>query len=109
VSAEHRVSPHARSLPICAGPRESPPSHAYFSRLLKRRQAVITAAFCISTWQHPVSLGYNRATRFLGIADVHGTVEVGKRADLVLLGANPLHDIAAMRNPVRVIQRVRAY
>jgi imidazolonepropionase-like amidohydrolase len=32
--------------------------------------------------------------RSLGLDRVHGTVEVGKRADLVLLEANPLDDIA---------------
>lgn len=49
------------------------------------------------------------AARFLGILDVHGTIEVGKRADLILLAGNPLEDIAAVRSPVRVIQRGRAY
>ncbi len=34
--------------------------------------------------------------RFLGQSDVFGTVAEGKRADLVLLGANPLQDIAAL-------------
>ena len=32
--------------------------------------------------------------RSLGLDRVHGTVEAGKRADLVLLDANPLDDIA---------------
>jgi imidazolonepropionase-like amidohydrolase len=31
--------------------------------------------------------------RFLGREDTQGTVEVGKRADLILLAANPLADI----------------
>jgi imidazolonepropionase-like amidohydrolase len=37
--------------------------------------------------------------RFLGITDSAGTVETGKRADLVLLDANPLADI---RNTLRI-------
>ena len=32
--------------------------------------------------------------RFLGISATHGTIEVGKRADLVLLAADPLDDIS---------------
>jgi hypothetical protein len=34
------------------------------------------------------------AARSLGLQKVHGTVDAGKRADLVLLNANPLDDIA---------------
>lgn len=34
---------------------------------------------------------------FLGHADTHGSIAVGKAADLVLLDANPLQDIAATR------------
>jgi imidazolonepropionase-like amidohydrolase len=34
---------------------------------------------------------------FLGLEDVAGTLEVGRRADLMLLDANPLEDISAVR------------
>jgi len=34
--------------------------------------------------------------RYLGVADDRGTVAVGKRADLILLDANPLEDLAAL-------------
>ncbi len=47
------------------------------------------------------------AARFLGVEDEIGTIAVGKRADLVLLGANPLADVRALRNPVGVILRGR--
>jgi hypothetical protein len=43
------------------------------------------------------------AAEFLGIEDQQGTVAVGKRADLLLLEANPLEDIAAVRRPAAVI------
>ena len=35
--------------------------------------------------------------RYLGIADESGTIAVGKRADLVLLDADPLRDITNTR------------
>ncbi len=40
---------------------------------------------------------------FLGELDSAGTIAVGKRADLVLLDADPLSDIAATRNPAGVV------
>jgi len=41
--------------------------------------------------------------RVLGIDDVVGTIEVGKRADLVLLDANPLDDVEAIRDILGVV------
>ncbi|PYM12596.1 MAG: hypothetical protein DMD81_23545, partial [Candidatus Rokuibacteriota bacterium] len=37
------------------------------------------------------------AARFVGEADRWGTVTVGKRADLVIVGRNPLRDVGALR------------
>ncbi len=44
-----------------------------------------------------------RAAEFLGIEDTTGTVQVGKRADLLLLDADPLVDIAALRRQAGVM------
>lgn len=46
-----------------------------------------------------------RPAEFLGLAAEHGTVEPGRRADLVLLNADPLADIAAVRQIRAVIFR----
>jgi hypothetical protein len=43
--------------------------------------------------------GTSEAARFVGEADEWGTIEVGKRADLLLLDANPLDDVGAVRRP----------
>jgi imidazolonepropionase-like amidohydrolase len=40
---------------------------------------------------------------FLGTLDRVGTIEKGKRADLVLLNANPLNDISATENRAGVM------
>jgi len=43
--------------------------------------------------------------RFLGHEDEYGTLQAGKVADVVLLDADPLRDIAATRNIHTVVQR----
>lgn len=45
--------------------------------------------------------------RFLGLCDQDGRIAPGRRADLVLLGANPLIDISAVREVEAVILRGR--
>ena len=46
-----------------------------------------------------------RPAEFFSLADEMGTVDVGKRADLVLLDANPLEDIANTRQIAAVVSR----
>ncbi len=41
--------------------------------------------------------------RFFGLADQEGTIAPGQRADLVLLDANPLEDLATLHRPEAVI------
>jgi imidazolonepropionase-like amidohydrolase len=43
------------------------------------------------------------AARFSGMAADHGSIAVGKHANLILLAANPLEDIAALRQPAGLI------
>lgn len=51
----------------------------------------------------------SRSARFLRIADSVGSVERGKIADLVLLDANPLHDIRNTRRIAAVVVRGTFY
>ena len=41
--------------------------------------------------------------RFFGLADQDGTIAPGRRADMVLLDANPLQDLSTLRQPQMVI------
>jgi imidazolonepropionase-like amidohydrolase len=45
--------------------------------------------------------------RLMGMQDSVGTIEVGKRADLLLLSINPFVDLRAIRSPVGVMVRGR--
>ncbi|MDX1393151.1 MAG: amidohydrolase family protein [Gemmatimonadota bacterium] len=56
-----------------------------------------------------LATGTINAARFAGLEDEHGTVAVGKRADLVLLEANPLEDIANTRGIAAVVLGGRVY
>lgn len=47
------------------------------------------------------------AAEFMGDSEAWGTVEVGKQADLLLLHANPLQDVAATATPLGVMLRGR--
>jgi imidazolonepropionase-like amidohydrolase len=47
--------------------------------------------------------------RAIGIENMHGTIEPGKVANLVILRANPADDIRALRSVVTVIKRGRIY
>jgi hypothetical protein len=49
------------------------------------------------------------AAEIMGQAGEVGSLEVGKRADMVLLDANPLRDISAVRKPLLVISGKRAW
>ncbi len=53
--------------------------------------------------------GTRNPQEFLGVLDKVGTIEKGKRADLVLLNANPLNDIAATYDRAGVMFKGKYY
>jgi imidazolonepropionase-like amidohydrolase len=55
------------------------------------------------TIPHILRIATHDAAEFLGGLDSLGTVTMGKRADLVLLDANPLESLDALRDPVAVV------
>jgi imidazolonepropionase-like amidohydrolase len=49
------------------------------------------------------------AADFLEIGDTHGTLEVGKQADIVAVPGNPLEDITAMERVSFVMKGGKIY
>jgi imidazolonepropionase-like amidohydrolase len=70
--------------------------------LVQEMQALERAGLDRASILRSATLG---AAEHLRMADVVGTIEVGKRADLVLLGANPLDDLAAAQAVRGVVVR----
>jgi imidazolonepropionase-like amidohydrolase len=50
-----------------------------------------------------LSAGTRNAHEFFGTLDRVGTIQKGKRADLILLNANPLNDISATKDRAGVM------
>ena len=48
-----------------------------------------------------------RNAQLAGVGDVTGSIEVGKDADMIVVEANPLDDLCALRTPKHVIHRGR--
>jgi imidazolonepropionase-like amidohydrolase len=56
-----------------------------------------------------ISAATRVAAMAAGLEATHGTVSPGKLADLVVLSADPIRDIANARSIVRVYKHGRAY
>lgn len=54
-------------------------------------------------WRRLLAAGELLGARFAGLEAEHGTLEAGKRADLILLDGNPLDDIDNTRRISAVI------
>ena len=83
-------------VPILAGTDQAPDGASLHRELEPLVEAGLSPAEAIAA-------ATSRATAFLGLIDELGTVEAGKRADLVLLDGNPLADITNTRRIAAVI------
>jgi hypothetical protein len=92
VSALHRAG-----VPIVAGTDQTVPGHSLHREL----ELYVEAGF---TPMEALEAATLVPAKVMGLEKETGTIEPGKRADLVILGANPLDNISNVRRTERVIQ-----
>jgi imidazolonepropionase-like amidohydrolase len=93
---------HDAGVPLLAGTDAGIGLVAPGASLLLELQAFVEAGL---TPYEALRVATTDAARFLGVLDELGTIEVGKRADLVLLSRNPLEDLSTLASPLGLIQR----
>jgi hypothetical protein len=92
VSALHRAG-----VPIVAGTDQTVPGHSLHREL----ELYVEAGF---TPMEALQAATLVPAKVMGLEHESGTIEPGKRADLVILGANPLDNVSNVRRTERVIQ-----
>jgi imidazolonepropionase-like amidohydrolase len=90
---------HEEGAPLLLG-TDTPNPYVYQGFAIHDELANLVAAG-LSPYE-ALRTGTAAAARFLGEDREWGTVGVGKRADLLLVAANPLHDVTAVRHPETV-------
>jgi imidazolonepropionase-like amidohydrolase len=93
---------HRAGIPIVAGTDQTVPGHSLHREIELYTQAGFTPLEAIQA-------ATIVPARVMGLDRELGTVEVGKRADLILLGANPLDDIRNIRKVEFVVTDGKMY
>lgn len=93
---------YAAGIPIVAGTDKAVPAHSLHRELELYVKAGLTPMQVIQL----ATLG---SARVMGMEREAGSVEAGKRADLILIDGDPLADFSAMRRVLRVISSGRVY
>jgi imidazolonepropionase-like amidohydrolase len=93
---------HEAGVPILTG-TDAPNPHVLHGYSIHEELALLHEAG-LSNFEALVA-ATRAPAEFLGTPDEFGTVQVGRRADLVLAGGNPLDDLSALASPVGVVLR----
>jgi hypothetical protein len=93
---------HAAGVPIVAGTDKALPAHSLHRELELYVKAGLTPMQVIQL----ATLG---SARVMQMDHEVGSIEAGKRADMVLIDGDPLTDFSAMRRVTRVISNGRMY
>jgi imidazolonepropionase-like amidohydrolase len=97
---------HEAGVPILAG-TDAPNPHVLHGWSLHEELALLHQAG-LSNFEALVA-ATRAPAEFLGTPDDFGTVQVGRRADLVLARGNPLDDLSALASPAGVVLRGEYY
>jgi hypothetical protein len=93
---------HEAGVPILAG-TDAPNPHVLHGYSIHEELALLHEAG-LSNFDALVT-ATRAPAEFLGTPDEFGTVQVGRRADLILARGNPLDDLGALASPVGVVLR----
>lgn len=85
----------AAGVRICSGSDVLASMQPFKAMELSLKAAVLGA-------HHAILSATRTNAELFGLADEIGTVEVGKRADLILVAGQPLDDLAALQDPSRI-------
>jgi imidazolonepropionase-like amidohydrolase len=89
-------------VPIVAGTDKAVPAHSLHRELELYVDAGISA-------MDVIRLATSGAAKVMGMAGEVGTVEAGKRADLILVEGNPLEHFSDLRRVTRVVRQGKMY
>jgi len=95
---------HEAGAPMMVGTDSPNWGHLAGFSLARELEHLVEAG--ISPWS-ALEMATRLPAVWLGVQNEVGTIEVGKRADLVLLGANPLEDVGTVREVEGVVLRGR--
>ena len=76
---------------------------------LNAHECVLMVTHCGLSAADSIRTATINAAQALGLGDELGTIEAGKRADLIFVGADPLQDITNARDVRRVMRGGRIY
>jgi imidazolonepropionase-like amidohydrolase len=93
---------HGSGIPVLAGSDQVVPGHSLHRELELLVQAGLTPL-------EAISCATTTPAAVLGVSDELGTIAVGKRADLVVLDADPLQDIRNIRRVHWTVTRGRIF
>ncbi len=93
---------HKAGIDIVAGTDQAVPGHSIYREL----ELYVKAGFTpLEALQSATSV----PARVMGMEKIAGTIEPGKRADIIILNANPLEDISNIRSVDKVIANGALY